>query len=75
MPFRVRLTSGAESDLQAIYRYLDRHAGVGHADHVLDRLEETLEALAHFPLRGRFPKELADLGILEYREVPSLRTE
>ena len=69
MPFRVRLTSGAERDLQEICRYLDRYAAVGHADHVLDRLEEAFEGLAEFPLRGRFPKELADLGILEYREV------
>ena len=38
MSIRVRLTSGTESDLQAIYPYLDRHAEVGHADHVLDRL-------------------------------------
>ena len=69
MSFRVRLTAGAARDLEKICRYLDRYAAVEHADHGLDRLEGAFEGLAEFPLRGRFRKELADLGIVEYREV------
>lgn len=69
MSFRVRLTAGAACDLEKICRYLDRYAAVEHADHGLDRLEEMFEGLAEFPLRGGFPKELVDLGIVEYREV------
>ncbi len=69
MPFRVRLAEGAVRDLERILGYLDRHAGSGHADRLLDRLEAAFESLAEFPLRGRCPMELADLGILDYREV------
>ena len=68
MSFRVQLAFGAARDLQDICRYLDRNSVV-HADHLLDRLDEAFEGLASFPLRGRYPKELADLGILEYREL------
>ena len=70
MSFRVGLTSGTAHDLEEICRYLDRYAALEHADHLLDRLGEMFEGLAEFPLRGRFPKELADLGIVEDREVP-----
>ena len=70
MPSQVGLTSGTVHDLEEICRYLDRYAALEHADHLLDRLGEMFEGLAEFPLRGRFPKELADLRIVEYREVP-----
>ena len=70
MPSQVGLTSGTAYDLEEICRYLDRYAALEHAYHLLDRLGEMFEGLAEFPLRGRFPKELADLGIVEYREVP-----
>ena len=69
MSFRVGLTSGTAHDLEEICRYLDRYAAVEHADHGLDRLEGAFEGLAEFPLRGRFPTEVADLRIVEYREV------
>ena len=69
MPFSVRLTDGAVRDLESIVSYLDRHAGWGHTDRLLDRMEAAFESLSEFPLRGRCPMELADLGILEYREV------
>ncbi len=75
MSIRVRLTSGTESDLQTIYPYLDRHAEVGHADHVLDRLEETLEALADFPLRDVFRRSWLTSGSWSIGKFPSLRTE
>ena len=32
-------------------------------------MEAAFEGLAEFPLRGRYPTELAEIGILEYREV------
>ena len=69
MPFMVRLAEGAVRDLDGILSYLDRHAGSGHANRLLDRVEATFQSLAEFPMRGRCPTELADLGILEYREV------
>ncbi len=69
MPFLVRLAEGAVRDLESILSYLDRHAGSRQADRLLDRMEGAFENLAEFPLSGRYPTELAGLGILEYREV------
>ena len=69
MPFSVRLTDGAVRDLESVVSYLDRHVGWGHTDRLLDRMEAAFESLSEFPLRGRCPMELADLGILDYREV------
>ena len=69
MPFSVRLAEGAVRDLETILSYLDRRAGSGHADRLLDRAEAAFESLSEFPLRGRRPTELADIGVLEYREV------
>lgn len=40
---------------------------MANADHVLDRLMEVVEGLARFPERGSHPKELAALGIRDYR--------
>ena len=69
MPFVVRLTGGAARDLEDICRYLIRNGSMDRAKLVLDRVEEELGGLSEFPLRGRYPKELADLGILDYREM------
>ena len=69
MPFTVRFTRGSARDLEDICGYLVRHGPPERAEVLLDRVEEVLGGLSEFPLRGRYPKELADLGILEYREV------
>ena len=69
MPVFVRLTRGAARDLQDICSYLARHGSPKRAELLLDRVEEVVDGLSEFPLRGRYPKELADLGILDYREV------
>lgn len=67
--FRVLLTAGAERDLDALYDYVVRTDGAPQAHRLLDRLMESVEGLAHFPERGSHPKELATLGIREYRQV------
>jgi toxin ParE1/3/4 len=67
--FRVLLTGGAERDLEALYDYVVRSDGSSKAHHLLDHLMETVESLAKFPARGSHPKELAALGIKEYRQV------
>ena len=69
MPFRVALVDGAARDLEKIRRYLNRHVGSSHTDHLVDRMETAFEGLAEFPARGRYPPELAEIGILEYREI------
>ena len=69
MPFTVRITRGAARDLEDIWRYLIRHRSTERAEGLLDQVEEMLSGLSEVPRRGRYPQELADLGILEYREV------
>ena len=67
--FRVLLTAGAERDLEALYDYVARSDGVPQAHRLLDGLMDAADSLARFPGRGSHPKELAALGIQEYRQV------
>jgi toxin ParE1/3/4 len=67
--FRVLLTQGAEQDLESIYDYIAESDGAVAANHVLDRLMQVVETLAHFPERGTYPKELVALGIKEFRQT------
>lgn len=67
--FEVLFTEGAERDLEAIYDYIAAYDCVASANKVLDRLIEVVASLSRFPERGRYPKELAALGIKEYREA------
>ncbi len=39
------------------------------ADRVLERIEKAFGDLSGHPRRGRYPNELPDIGIREYREV------
>ena len=69
MSFEVQLTADAVRDLEDIYR-LHRPAPVAsRADHVLERIERAFSGLSEHPNRGRYPRELLDLGIREYREI------
>lgn len=68
-PYEVLLTKGAEQDLEAIYDYIAEFDSVTSADYVLDSLLEVVEGLACFPERGSYPKELAGLGIKEFRQA------
>lgn len=67
--FAVFLTAAAERDLADTFDYVAAHDTPSKAGHVLDRIGLMLDGLAEFPERGVFPKELAALGIREYREV------
>ena len=67
--FEVLLTEGAEQDLEAIHDYISEFDCVANANHVLDELIEVLENSSKFPERGSCPKELAGLGIKEYRQT------
>jgi toxin ParE1/3/4 len=66
--YEVLLTRGAEQDLESIHDYIAEFDGVGNAHDVLDHLMKVVEALAQFPERGSYPKELLALGIKEYRQ-------
>lgn len=65
----VLLTAGAEQDLEALYDYVAEFGGARNAERLLERLMVTVEGLRRFPDRGGHPRELAALGIREYRQV------
>jgi toxin ParE1/3/4 len=69
MRFKVLLTEDAERDLEDLYTYIAEHDCKQNADYVLDRLVELTDNLATAPERGLIPRELAALGIQEYRQV------
>jgi len=67
--YRVLLTRGAEADLAALHDYLREYRSPEQADALLDALSGKIESLEHFPDRGSVPKELAALGIHEFRQL------
>jgi toxin ParE1/3/4 len=68
MPFAVLLTNDAARDIEALYDYIALHDAPQKADNVLEQIEKAFSRLSEFPERGAYPKELAALGIREYRE-------
>lgn len=69
MSHEVFLTRSAERDLEGICDYIAGHDSQENAGYVLDSLLEVVETLSTFPERGSHPKELAALGIREYRQA------
>ncbi len=69
MPFAVLLTNDAARDLVVLYDYIALHDTPKEADYVLEQIEKAFSRLSEFPERGDYPKELAALGIREYREI------
>ena len=67
--FDVVITRGAARDLQAIYEFVLEAESEAKADHLLDGLEALVGTLVQHPERGSHPKELASLGIQDYRQV------
>jgi toxin ParE1/3/4 len=67
--FGVRLTRGAEIDLEALHNFMKDNRSAEQADALLDRLLAAIETLETFPLRGSVPKELDVLGIREFRQI------
>jgi toxin ParE1/3/4 len=68
-PFEVRLTRGAENDLERLHDYLVGRRSPQAADALLESILEKVEALERFPNRGSVPKELAGLGIRTFRQL------
>lgn len=69
MGFRVLLADDAERDIEDIHRTIASHDSVANADRVLAALEDACARLSDSPERGNIPKELAGLGITDYREA------
>jgi len=69
MAFKVLLTEDAVRDLEGIYDYIAVHDAQESAAHVLDQIEQAFQSLAQLPERGAYPKELAAVGIRQFREA------
>lgn len=68
-PFRVELTHGAKRDLADIVDFISENASADVAADVLGRILEKTASLERFPERGVHPKELAELGIRDFRQL------
>ena len=60
MSFQVQLTDDAADDLEGIYGYISRYDSPARADYVLEQIENAVQGLARYPLRGNYPRELLD---------------
>jgi toxin ParE1/3/4 len=69
MAYRVELSAAAERDLQRIIGYIAEHDLPERARHMLDAIEARVDALETAPNRGSYPRELAALGMRDFREV------
>jgi len=69
MEYRVELNAAAEWDLDEIVTFIAEHDLPERAIHVLGAIETTINGLATEPNRGTYPRELATLGIRDFREV------
>ena len=67
--YAVRLTAGAEQDLDAIVEFVAKHDSPRKAEQLLEWLTAAADSLATAPQRGAWPRELVDLGIRTYRQT------
>jgi toxin ParE1/3/4 len=67
--FEVRITKGAEGDLEALHNYIAINRSDAEADALLDGLLDKISTLERFPLRGPICPELDRLGIAEFRQI------
>jgi toxin ParE1/3/4 len=67
--YDVRITAGAERDLESIHDFIAANISPAGAASVLDRLLDAADSLATHPERGSHPQELLALGIREYRQT------
>jgi len=59
----------AQDDLFDIYAFVALNDSVDRADRLFAALRQTCLKLRKLPLRGNIPKELSEIGVMEFREV------
>ncbi len=69
MPYKLRLTEGAEHDIEDIYSYISSRDSREKAIYVIGKIEDHVMQLNRSPERGSVVRELTQLGIHEYREI------
>ena len=67
--FEVLITESAEQDIETLFDYIVEHDCRANAEYVLDELMVVVESLSTDPERGAYPRELATLGMREYRQL------
>lgn len=67
--YEVNLTLGAKADLDALYDFTAAHRSPTNADALIDKLLDAADTLDEFPERGSIPKELAKLGVEDFRQL------
>lgn len=67
--FEVRISKGAESDLETLHNYIAANRSDAEADELLDGILDKIITLETFPLRGPICPELDRLGIQEFRQI------
>ena len=69
MRYKVYLARSAKRDLRDIFEYIALNDSFESAEYVEDQIREVIAGLNEFPERGVYPKELAEQGIRDYREL------
>lgn len=69
MAHEVLLTASARQDLEELHCYLLALGLHQEAEATLDRILAASESLEDFPERGGVPRELAALGVCDYRQL------
>ncbi|MBI4967833.1 MAG: type II toxin-antitoxin system RelE/ParE family toxin [Rhodospirillales bacterium] len=67
--FEVWLLEDAERDIEDIGLHIAANDAVEKAEAVLRALEAACQGLERLPQRGNIPKELAAIGLTDFREV------
>jgi toxin ParE1/3/4 len=67
--FEVRITKGAESDLEALHSYIAVNRSGKEAEALLGGILDKIITLETFQLRGPVCPELDRLGISEFRQI------
>jgi toxin ParE1/3/4 len=69
LKFKVQLTANAEADLEMLTDYLSTTRTQSLALDLLDQIDGVIDSLEMFPERGSHPSELANIGIIETRQL------
>lgn len=67
--FTISLLPISKADLIEIYTYVAYSDGIEQARKTKDLLKEKIKSLSTLPERGKYPPELLNLGICQYREL------
>lgn len=66
---KVYILRTAQRDIREIYEYVALHDSLERAEHVYQKIQDSIKRLGELPNRGVYPKELAEAGIKDFREV------